>query len=252
MTGSLLSFILGAILYGTLTILPLFLQSLLGYPAINSGMAIMPRGIGAFISFAVAGALSNKMDFRLQIGLGFIFLAVSNFMLGNVNLNMSQDSIIIPNIISGFALGFIFIPMTTAAFVTLNKNQIARGSTGILNLLRNVGGGIGTAAVSTFLVRNAQSHQSYMVSKLTPYNHIFQQKLQATQHFLSQHIDIVAAAHKSSALIYNQLLQQSNLFSYVDNFRLFGLICLIMIPSSFLFKKIKTTKKDNSEKSTEN
>lgn len=241
-TGALLSFCLGAILFGSLSILPLCLQSLLGYPAIASGMAIMPRGIGTFISFGIVGFLSNKMDFRLQISIGFILLAISSFMLGNFNLSISQNAIIIPNLISGLAMGFIFIPITTAAFVTLTKSQIAGGATGVLNLLRNIGGGIGTALVSTFLVRNAQLHQTYLVQNLTPLNPIFQQRLQAIQGFLSQHMDIVAATHKANAFIYNQLLQQATLFSYVDNFRAIGIICLIMVPSSFLFRKIKKDK----------
>lgn len=241
-TGALLSFSLGAILYCSLSILPLCLQTLLGYSAMASGLSIMPRGVGAFISFGVVGFLSNKMEFRLQIAIGFLLLGISNFMLGNINLSISQNAIIIPNLISGLAMGFMFIPITTAAFTTLTQKQIAGGATGVLNLLRNIGGGIGTALVSTFLVRNAQLHQTYLVQNLTPLNPIFQQRLQAIQGFLAQHMDIVAATHKANALIYNQLLQQANLFSYVENFRAIGLICLIMLPSAFLFKKIKMDK----------
>ncbi|MFH0703230.1 MAG: DHA2 family efflux MFS transporter permease subunit [bacterium] len=234
--GTVLSTFVGAVLYGTLAMLPLFLQNLMKYPAVQSGIAITPRGIGSFFTILLAGFLSNKIDTRIQIAFGFVLLGISNYMLGNINLSISMDNIILPNVLSGFALGFIFIPLTTATFGTLKNKQITN-ATGIFGLMRSIGGGIGVSIVGMLLSRNTQIHQTYLASHLNPGNLFFQQKLDMAKHFLSMNMDMVTATHKAQAIIYGMLVKNATLQSFIDIFKLYGLICLILVPTAFIFKK---------------
>lgn len=236
--GTALFTVVSGILYSTLAILPLFLQNLLGYTAYHSGFAITPRGISCLFTIGLAGFLSNKVDDRILIVFGFIFLAVSCFMFGELNLGISMSNVIIPNLICGAALGLIFIPLTTLSFATLKNHQMTN-ATGIQNLMKNIGGGIGVSIVGTLLSRFAQIHQANMVSHLNPYNPVFQQKIGAATHFLSVHMNPVVAVHKANYLMYGSLLKQSYLWSFIDNFRLYGIICLLLIPTVLIFKKVK-------------
>jgi len=236
--ASILTLGVGSILYGTLSILPLFLQNLLGYSAIQSGLAVGPRGLGSLCGMIISGILSDKFDMRIQMFLGFLLLAISNFMLGNLNFEISKVNIILPNILSGFATSLIFVPLTTAAFMTLKKEQMGNAS-GLLNLTRNLGGGFGTSIVSTSLIRYEQVHQTFLSGGLNPYNHILRNKINALTGFLSLKMTHVTANHGANALVYSSLIKQASLMSYVDSFRLFCLLCLILAPAAFLIKKVK-------------
>ena len=160
-------------------------------------------------------------------------------------LNISMDNIIIPNLISGAALGFVFIPLAVLSFGTL-KNEQMNNAAGLQTLLKSIGGSIGISIVGTLLSRYAQIHQANMVSHLNPYNPVFQHKTAAIGHFLSLHMNPVTAVTKAKFLIYGSLLQQSYLWSFIDNFRLYALICLILTPTAFLLKNVKH-KKDSAD-----
>jgi len=112
---SLMATIYGVILYGTLVMLPRFLEELMGYPALQSGYAISPRGVGSVLSIAIAGRLARRVDGRIMIVGGFLMLTIAGFMLGNLTLEISMASVIWPNIVIGVAIGFIFVPLTTIA-----------------------------------------------------------------------------------------------------------------------------------------
>ncbi len=240
--GLILMTSLAAILYGTTAQLPLFLQTLMGYPALQSGYAMSPRGIAAFFTTWCVGRLVGKIRLRWMLGFGFVALAVSSFMLSDINLQVSMASVIWPSVINGIAISFIFVPLTTATMSQLGQQQIGNAS-GLYNLMRNLGGGIGIAFMTTMLARGAQAHQAFMVGHLTPADPAFTQRLAATQHALAQYTNPATATTQAYATIYNILDQQAHLWAFVDNFYLFGLIALGGIPLIFLFKRIKTVQK---------
>ena len=113
--GTLITGLYGFVLYGVTAMLPLFLQTLMGYPALDSGLAVSPRGVGSLLSMIVVGTLVNYVDSRLLLAFGFGILGYSALLLSHVNLSISMVSIALPNIINGFAGGFIFVPLTTMA-----------------------------------------------------------------------------------------------------------------------------------------
>ncbi len=236
--GVLLMLSLAAILYGTTAELPLFLQTLMGYPALQSGYAMSPRGVAAFVTTFIVGRLVGRVRSRWLLCCGFSLLAVSSFMLSDITLQVSQMRVIWPSIVNGIAISFIFVPLTTTTMSQLRQQQIGN-ATGIYNLTRNLGGSIGIAFVTTMLARGAQAHQALMVTHLTPLDSAFTRQLDTVQHALVRHTDAVTAKAQAYSIIYQTLDHQAHLWAFVDNFRLFGLLALGGIPLIFLFKRIK-------------
>jgi MFS transporter, DHA2 family, multidrug resistance protein len=236
--GTALIAVVGIVLYGTTALLPLFLQNLLGYSALQSGLAVSPRGIGSMLAMILVARLIGLIDTRWLIGFGFGILGLSVIWLGGINLNIAPTTILWPIIISGLAMGFIFVPLSTTAVGTL-RNEEMGNATGLYNLMRNIGGSIGISAVTTMLARGAQTHQVYLSANLSPYNTAFQQQLQAVTAGLAAQVGQAAAASKAMAIMYGTLVKQAMLLAFVDNFRLLGLMCLLCIPTVLLLKKAK-------------
>src|ERR1044071_9725956 len=122
----------------------------------------------------IIGRLIGRVDARYLITFGFVVLTFSTSLFTEINLYISQSSIIIPMLISGVAMGFVFVPLTTMTMATLPQQEIGNAS-GIYNLMRNTGGSIGIAIMTTLLVRNAQVHQSVLMTNVNEYNPAYQQ-----------------------------------------------------------------------------
>jgi DHA2 family multidrug resistance protein len=240
--GLILMTSLAAILYGTTASLPLFLQTLMGYPALQSGYALAPRGVAAFFTTFIVGRLVGKMPMRWMLGFGFTLLAYSSWLLASINLQVSMSSVIWPSVINGIAISFIFVPLTTVTMSQLGQAQIGNAS-GLYNLMRNLGGSIGIAFVTTMLARGAQAHQSLMVGHLTPYDPAFVQRMAAAKNVLGHQTDPVTAKEQAYAAVYSLLDQQAHLWAFVDNFYMFSLLALCGIPLIFLFKRVSYAKK---------
>lgn len=179
-TAMVMMTVVGSVLYSTIAVLPMFLQILMGYSLMQSGLAVSPRGIGSFISMIIVGRIVSKIDARLLISIGFAMLAFSVYWLTGINLNIEQSSVVWPNVLNGLSMGFIFIPMSTMSLRTLLPEQMNNG-TGISSLMRNLGGGIGISAATTMLARGAQAHQANLVQHMTVYDQPFQQRVQEFQ-----------------------------------------------------------------------
>ncbi|MBV9242747.1 MAG: DHA2 family efflux MFS transporter permease subunit [Acidobacteria bacterium] len=231
----------GVVLYGSTALLPLFLQTLLGYSAMDSGLAVSPRGVGAVISMIIVGRLIAKVDTRYLIAFGFVVLSFGTWMFTAINLNITQSSIQIPMIVSGFAMGFVFVPLTTLSMSTLPNEQIGNAS-GIYNLMRNTGGSVGIAIMTTLLARNAQVHQSVLAAYTDPYNPTFQQYLQQIQSGFTGMFDPATATQVAYARIYQMVAQQAAVLAYLDDFRILAVLCILCIPAGFLFKAVRHAK----------
>lgn len=239
--GTILHFVIGAVLYSTLAILPLFLQQLMGYTATLSGLAISPRGFGSLTGLVICAILANRVDQRWVITIGMILLAFSNILFGTLNLQISMSNIIIPNIICGAAFSMIMIPLMTIAFVTLKNNQMTN-ATGVFNLAKSVGGAIGTSAVSTMVSRMSQVHQTHLIRNLTYSHPGFVEKLVALQSGIASMAGSGLASAKANVVVYKQLVQQSTLLAYMDCFKIYAAMLIALIPLIFLFQKVKYKK----------
>jgi len=163
--GTAMTLVIMASLYSVLTVIPLFLQTLLGYNSQSAGLAITPIGIGSMIAMPVVGILMSYVDGRWLMSLGIALHTIAMFLFGNLTLDISMASIVWPGIIEGFGVGLVVVPLLTLSVGTLPKEKIGNAS-GIFNLARNLGGSIGISVSETFLVRMMQTHQVTLVSRL--------------------------------------------------------------------------------------
>ena len=236
--GTLLMMTLGIVLYGMTALLPLFLQTLMGYSALQSGLAVSPRGLGAMLAMFIVGRLVGLLDTRILLAVGFSLLAATGVLFGRINLDIGMASVVWPNILSGFAIGFIFVPLATVAMGTLRREQIGDAS-GIFNLMRNLGGGVGISLVTTSVARQAQVHQAMLVQHLTPYDPAMSQWLGTVQAALTSHTGAWTGAREVWAVLYNTLVTQATLAAYVDTFRMLALLCLACLPAVLLLGKAR-------------
>ena len=183
----------------------------------------------------VVGRLVGKIDGRYLVLFGFVVLGYATYRFSDINLMITSASITWPNIISGFAMGFIFVPLTTMAMGTLPNEQMGNAS-GVFNLMRNTGGSLGIAAMTTMLSRGSQIHQAALVPNINPYDPQVQQRVQQLGHALP------GGDSQAYGVIYGMVARQSMLLSYIDNFRMLAFLCVICIPAVFLFKRVRAKK----------
>ncbi len=239
--GTAMIFLVGIVLYATIALLPLYLQTLMGYPATQAGMAISPRGLGSFVAMFVVGAIVGRLDNRWLLAFGFALLAGSVWVFGGMTLDIAISSIVWPNVASGFALGFIFVPLTNLAMGKLANEQVGNAS-GIYNLMRNLGGSVGIAWVTTMLARDSQRVQAALSENLSAYNPIFMMRFNELIASLSPRVGAAAAHEKAYGLFYAQLQRQAASQAYINDFRMLALICALCIPLAFLFKRVVAKK----------
>ncbi|HWF37704.1 MAG TPA: DHA2 family efflux MFS transporter permease subunit [Candidatus Acidoferrales bacterium] len=237
--GCLLIALFGVVIYGIVTILPLFFQTLLGYTALAAGWAVSPRGVGAIFAMPLVGVLSERVDSRWLIAIGFGGVGACTMWLGNVSLQIGEFSMFWAIILSGFFIGFVFVPLVTMAMGRL-PNELLGNAAGLYNLLRNVGGSIGISVVNTLLVRRAQVHQSQIAHDITPGTPDVQQRLHAIANALSLRSDPVTAMKRAAKLIELSVMQQSQLWAYIDDFRYLALLCFACIPLAFALQRVRS------------
>lgn len=238
--GCLLITLFGAAIYGLVTLLPLFYQELLGYTALNAGVAVSPRGLGAIVAMPIIGALTTRIDNRWLIASGFFIFAVCSIWFGEVNLAISQWSFLWAIILSGFGSGMVFVPLSTTTMGTLPNEQIGN-ATGLYNLLRNVGGSVGISVVNTIVARHEQLHRTELVHSLQTGSTLVSNQLSALQHVLTTTNAAGPALATSGALkiLEGTLTAQARLWSYVDDFRYMALVCFGCVPLVLLFKRAR-------------
>ena len=245
--GTLIAGLYGFCLYGVTAILPLFLQTVLGYSALDSGLAVSPRGIGSILAMILVGVLLKYVDVRILLACGFVILAYSTFLLSRVNLEISMGSVAVPNLINGFAGGLIFVPLTTMAMGRLRKEQIGNAA-GIYNLMRNIGGSVGIAVVTTCLVRGAQTHQNYLAANLAPQTPSAIAALQGLEARFRMAGASQATAHQESlGALYRSIQQQASVLAYADNFRLMAFLAVVCIVPVVFFHRLRNLKQERTE-----
>ncbi|MGO8698326.1 MAG: DHA2 family efflux MFS transporter permease subunit [Limisphaerales bacterium] len=235
-----LFFLFGAAIYGLITLQPLFLQTLLGYTALDAGLTVSPRGLGAFLALFVVGALIARLGGRKLAAFGFVAFSISAFLFSRLNLQMARVNLLFPNIISGFGAGFIFVPLTTVGLGTLRTDQIGNAA-GIQNLVRNIGGSVGISFVSTMLERFAQAHQVFMVDRVSALSPVYQQQVGRLQGFLQGHFSPVDARLRAEAMIYNVVHQQTVYWAFIElffDFMWLGLACAVGV---WLLREVKAS-----------
>jgi DHA2 family multidrug resistance protein len=228
--GVLLISMLGFVLYASLVLLPLYLQTLMGYPAYNSGLALSPRGIGALLFTPLAGHLTTKTDPRRLLVVGLVLGSVTMFQLSGLNLYAGFWDIFWAQVLQGVALAFLFIPLMSLAMSRIRPEKMGN-ATSIFNLMRNIGGSIGIAIMTTFLARRSQVHQNHLVENVTAGSGQTYRLLQGMRaNFIAHGIDAVTASRKAYAAIYGLVQQHAAMLAFVEAFWVMGVVFLLMLP----------------------
>jgi DHA2 family multidrug resistance protein len=239
--GCILIFMFGIGIYSTITVLPLFYQELLGYTAFTAGLVVAPRGIGAICGMPIIGYLSNKVDPRYLLTFGFLTFGLTTLYFGNVTLEISPTTLLLPILITGFGLSFVFVPISTAAYGTLRNEQIGNAS-GVFNLMRNVGGSIGISIAQTLLTRRTDVHQNEILNHVPRTGQQFQNSLGTAQIAVRSIFGQGNTMAPARGLLYQQLGRQAALWSFVDVFRWLSLLCFFCVGVVWTFRKVKPGK----------
>jgi DHA2 family multidrug resistance protein len=238
-TANFLMFMLGFALLGSTLLLPLFMQTLLGYTAERSGLALMPGGFTIMIAMPVVGFLLSRYSPRYLMMFGLCMLSFSLFHMTNFDLGVDFKTVMFARVYQALGLAFLFVPINTTAYSGLPRDK-NNAASGLMNLARNIGGSVGISVVTTLLARRTQFHQVRLTENLSASNPQFQSTLQGlTATFSGGGAGPVAAAQQAYASIQANLIRQSTMLAYIDNFWLLGVVIACLVPCVFLIKKIR-------------
>src|SRR5689334_8069943 len=178
--------VLGFVLYGSTALLPLFLQTLLGYTATLSGMVLSPGGIVIILCMPVVGILVRKYEPRWLVIFGVLVCSGGMFLMSRFTLNLDFMTAMKSRIVQSLGMAFLFVPISTAAFARIPKDR-TNYAAGLFNLARNIGGSSGIATVTTLLARRSQYHQSVLAAHVTPYDAPYREMVAGTTAMIQSH-----------------------------------------------------------------
>jgi MFS transporter, DHA2 family, multidrug resistance protein len=236
-TGVFLMALLGVGLYGTTVLIPLVLQTLLGYPALQAGIAMAPRGLGSFIGMPVVGIIMVKFDPRKMLTVGMIVCGLTLLQLSRLNLNAGFWDFCWPQFYMGLALGLIFVPLTTISMSPIRKENMGN-ATSLFNLVRNLGGSIGISAVSTMQTRFQQRNINDLGAHVNPYSLTARNMMNSLQRmFMSSGSDSVTATHQARAALFGMVERQASMLAYNSIFLILAGLFVLMLPFIFLMRR---------------
>jgi DHA2 family multidrug resistance protein len=239
-TGNLVMFVGFFNLFASIVLLPIYLQTLMGYTSFLAGFVLGPGGIATLIALPLAGALVNKVNPKALLGFGIIVNAYATYLMSRFSLSADFYTVIWPRVVLGVGMGFFFIPLTTMTMSGIRKEDMGNASA-IYNLLRNLGGSFGVAFVTTILARREQFHQARLVDHLTPFNRsyqIFSEQSSRLLDFLGLQGGL--SGQGGLAIIYRGLLRQASMLSFNDAFHLVSIMMICVLPLVLLMRRAKT------------
>jgi MFS transporter, DHA2 family, multidrug resistance protein len=238
--SNLLMFMLGFALLGSTVLLPLFMQTMLGYTAQQAGLALLPGGFSLMLMMPLVGFMLSRFDARKLMMGGLLVLSFSLFHMTNFTLGVDFRTMVFARLIQTAGLAFLFVPINTAAYAFLPKDK-NNAASGLMNLARNVGGSVGISIVTTMLDRRQQFHLSRMSSHISAASPQVQSMLQGTSQALqSRGFSPSEAMQKAYAMLQGNFFRQASMLAYIDNFWLLGVAILVMVPLVFLMKRPPT------------
>jgi DHA2 family multidrug resistance protein len=206
-----------------LLLIAVFSQKLRGYDAGTSGLVLAPGGLGNICSLFASGMVT-RVDQRLMLAFGCLLNAGSLYMMTSLTLGMDYWALAFPRFVQGFAIGFIFVPLSTLTLATVRRDKLVN-ATAAYGMLRNVGGSVGIAVITTLLARRSQFHQTTLVSHVTVWDPETQARLaQWASHFASQGSDAFTAERQAIAMLYRETVEQAQLLAYADDFWLLAVM----------------------------
>jgi DHA2 family multidrug resistance protein len=237
--GVFLMTIVGFVLYGSMVLLPIMLQTLLGYPPLQAGIAMAPRGVGSFFMMPITGMITGKVDARKLLSIGLVIGGGTLMWLSLLNLQAGYWDIFWPQLIQGAGMSLLFVPLTTVSMDPIPRERMGN-ATSLFNLMRNIGGSVGIAMTGTMLARNSQTTTALLGANVTPTNPAAQSMLaQMTGAFLAAGADAVTASQRAYAAMFGLVQRQATMVSFVGIFQLLGIMFIALLPLVLLMQRPK-------------
>lgn len=226
-TSMTFMFFVGLILLATVALLPPYMQNLMGYPVLDVGTLMAPRGVGTMIAMGIVGKLLNYIDPRALILTGLSFTIVSLYMMTGFTTFVPAETILWTGFIQGFGLGFIFVPLSTIAYSTLDPRYRAEAAS-VFNLTRNLGSSIGISIVMTVLSRNLQINHAILVEHITPFTFGVSWKQVPDS--------LVGITSGVLGMLDGEINRQAATIAYINDFKLMMWIVIASVPFVLLLK----------------
>jgi MFS transporter, DHA2 family, multidrug resistance protein len=235
--GVFLMTVLGFVMYGSIVLLPIMLQTLLGYPSMQAGIAMAPRGIGSFFMMPLTGIMTGRFDARKLLTVGLIVGGGTLLWLSGLNLQAGYWDIFWPQLIQGAGLSLLFVPLTTVAMDPIPRERMGY-ATSLFNLMRNIGGSVGIAVTGTMLARHSKATTAILSANVTPYDPATQSMLaQMKGAFMAAGADPATATARAYAAMAGLLQRQAAMVAFVGIFQLLGLMFIVLVPLVLLMKR---------------
>jgi MFS transporter, DHA2 family, multidrug resistance protein len=245
-TAMFFTFVLGTVLFGTTVVIPQFLQLLLGYPAVKSGEAMAGGGLAMFLMMPIAGQLVGRMDPRIMMGIGFFSTAASLYYITtHISLQMDFGTAAMLRTYQAVGLPFIFLPSNTLAYMGIPRekyNQIAS----LNSFVRNIGGSIGIAVISSQLTRQVAKHQNYLVAHAVPGSSAFDQMTNSMGQLLGNK-GAAFPTRQAYGRIAGLISGQATTLAYMDILSTMALVVVCLIPFVLLMRRPKRVQAQAAE-----
>ncbi|MCC7203017.1 MAG: DHA2 family efflux MFS transporter permease subunit [Nitrospirae bacterium] len=227
-------------LFGSIVLLPIYLQTLMGYTSTLSGLVLGPGGIATLIVMPIAGLLVTRVNPKTLLAFGIIVCSYSTYVMSQFNLYADFTTILWPRILLGIGMGSLFIPLTTMTMSGIRKEDMG-DATSFYNLLRNLGGSFGVAFVATTLARRSQFHQGRLSEGFTQFDPAFQQAVSTIESTLrGAGADPATSSYGSLDILYKELIRQAAMLSFNDAFYIVSILMLLTLPLIFLMRRTKS------------
>ena len=223
-------FVLGVVLFATMALLPPFLQNLMNYPVVTTGLLLAPRGVGTLIAMMLVGRLMARgLDARLLSAIGMTLTVYSLWQMMHFSLDVPEHLIVTTGVIQGLGLGLVFVPISTVAYSTLPTSARTEAA-GIFSLMRNIGSSVGISIVMTLLSRNTQINHAEIASRLTPFNNDAAQM--STMFGTNSATGLMA--------LNGEVTRQASAIAFLNDFWLMMVMTAVSIPLLLLLKPVRS------------
>jgi DHA2 family multidrug resistance protein len=234
--ASIFLLITGVIIFGTTQFVPQLLQQVIGYTATDAGMAMTAGGLAVLVVMPLSGILGGRVDARLLVGFSFLVQGLAMINMGHLDTQLSFGSVAVARMFQSVGLPFLFVPITTIAYVGLKPEESNQASA-LMNVARNLGGTIGISTVQTMLAQRSQFHQARMAEQLNPLNPNYANGLAQISHaFVARGQPPGVAMQEATATLYRAVGQQAQMLSYIDVFHVLAIMIFGAIPLLLLMQ----------------
>ncbi|MBD1571690.1 DHA2 family efflux MFS transporter permease subunit [Vibrio sp. S17_S38] len=228
--GLIVGFMMGIVLLATMALLPPFMQSLMGYPVLDVGLLLTPRGFGTMIGMLIVGHLARKVDLRYLMVVGVLLMILSLWEMTLFTAEISSWDIVRTGVIQGLGLGLVFVPLSTMAFSTLAPKFRTEG-TALFSLIRNIGSSIGISVVTTYLAHRVQINHETFSQYITSFSLPLKMASEHGMYDISTQVGLMS--------IDAEVNRQAAILGYLQDYRLMMFVCFIMLPLLFLLKRAR-------------